>query len=396
MTKQASVIRSEAKYLSSPRCRGRLGPLFFIATLICFFARGLSALAAEARGDWKSDWEKTVQAAKKEGQLTVYHWGAPLILDAGIFQKAYPEIKVTTVEGMGTQLMQRILTERRGDKYIPDIYIAGIASMQVLQRAKVFDPIKTALALPEIIDGSKWWRGAQIYADPERSHVLAFTKSPDYGSIAFHSGLVNSKEFRSYWDLLNSKWRGKIAVQDVRGGGPGSTQARFFYYNSDLGAKFLRRLYGEMDATLFRDNRQALDWLASGKFPIAFFVQNVEELQEKGFPVEPFKLTMKEGVGLSSRVGYIALLNRAPHLNAARVFINWFLSRDGQDAYQRLQVQARSPADSLRIDVAKDYIPLADRRAEGIRYLDVDEQDFLDPAPALQVIKDTLAEGKKN
>ena len=35
-------------------------------------------------------------------------------------------------------------------------------------------------------------------------------------------------------------------------------------------------------------------------------------------------------------------------------------------------------------------------RIEGIRYIDVDEQDFLDPAPALQVIKETLAEGKKN
>jgi ABC-type Fe3+ transport system substrate-binding protein len=101
-------------------------------------------------------------------------------------------------------------------------------------------------------------------------------------------------------------------------------------------------------------------------------------------------------VGLSSRVGFITLTNRAPHPNAAKVFINWFLSREGQEAFQRVQVQARNPVDSLRIDIPKDYIPAAHRRIEGIRYIDVDEQDFLDPAPALQVIKETLAEGKKN
>ena len=365
---------------------------FLFFSLLLFIP---AAHAAESKTDWKADWDKTVQAAKKEGQLTVYFWGAPLILNAGIFQKAYPEIKLTTIEGMGTQLMQRILAERRGEKYIPDLYVAGIATMQVLHRAKVFDPIKAVLALPEVVDPAKWWRGGPLYADAERSHVFTFAKSPDYGSIAVNPNLVNAKEFRSYWDLVHSRWKGKLAVQDLRGGGPGSTQARFFYYNPDLGAKYLRQLYGEMEATLFRDNHIALDWVAGGKFPIAFFVQSPEELQEKGLPVEPLKIAMKEGVGLSSRVGFIALMNRAPHPNAAKLFANWFLSREGQEAHQRVQAQARNWADSLRIDVAKDYIPAADRRVEGVRYLDVDEQDYLDTNPVLQVIKETLAE-KKN
>jgi len=387
MANLTSVILSAAKNLSLS---------FFIAALLFILADSLPVLAAESKSDWKADWEKTVQAAKKEGQLTVYHWGSPLILNAGIFQKAYPEIKVVTVEGMGTQLMQRILAERRGEKYIADVYIAGIATMQALHRAKAFDPIKSALVLPEVVDSSKWWRGGQLYADAERSHIFTFAKSPDYGAIAYNTNLVNAKEFRSYWDLLHPRWKGKIAVQDLRGGGPGTTQARFFYYSPELGAKFLRRLYGEMDATLFRDNRLALDWLGSGKFAIAFFVQNPEEVQEKGLPVESFKLAMKEGVGLSSRVGFTALLNRVPHPNAAKVFVNWLLSCDGQEAFQRVQAQARNPADSLRTDIAKDYIPLADRRVEGVRYLDVDDQEFLDPTPALQVVKETLAEGKKN
>jgi len=340
----------------------------------------------------RSEWERTVDAAKKEGQLTLYHWGAPLMLDAGAFQKAYPEIKVTTVSAMGTELMQRILAERRGDKFIPDVYLAGIATMVVLHKAKTFDPIKSALIHPEVADESKWWRGKHTYGDAERAHIFTFTKSPDYGSIAINTKLVDPTEFKSYWDFLQPKWKSKITVQDLRGGGPGSTPLRFMYYNPDLGPKFIRQLYSGMDATLYRDNRLALDWLGSGKYSIAFYVQKVEEAEIKGVPVQQFKQIMKEGVGLSSRVGHMALLNRAPHPNAAKVFINWYLSREGQELFQKLQIAAHDPADSLRIDVSKNQIPMTDRRQDGVKYVDLDEQKVFDPTPAIQLIKETLGE----
>ena len=363
-----------------------------LSLIIIFLLACESNLRAAESPNPRTEWERTVEAAKKEGQLTLYHWGAPLMLDAGAFQKAYPELKVTTVSAMGIELMQRILAERRGEKFIPDVYVAGIASMVVLHKAKVFDPIKNALILPEVSDESKWWRGKHTYGDAERSHIFTFTKSPDYGSIGFNSKLVDPAEFRSYWDFLQPKWRSKITVQDLRGGGPGSTPLRFMYYNPDLGPKFLRQLYSAMDATLYRDNRLALDWLGSGKFSIGFFVQKVEEAEAKGLPVVQFRQALKEGVGLSSRVGHMALLNHAPHPNAAKVFINWYLSREGQDLFQKLQIGAHDPADSLRIDIAKQQIPAADRRQDGVKYIDLDEQRVFDPTPAIQLIKETLGE----
>ena len=340
----------------------------------------------------RAEWERIVEAAKIEGQLTLYHWGAPLMLDAGAFQKAYPEIKVITVSAMGTELMPRILAERRGEKFIPDVYIAGIATMVVLHKAKALDPIKNALMHPEVADESKWWRGKHTYGDAERAHIFTFTKSPDYGSIAINTKLVDPAEFKSYWDFLQPKWKSKIIVQDLRGGGPGSTPLRFMYYNPDLGAKFIRQLYAGVDATLHRDNRLTLDWLGSGKYSIAFYVQKVEEAEIKGVPVQQFKQTMKEGVGLSSRVGHMALLNRAPHPNAAKVFINWYLSREGQELHQKLQIAAPDPADSLRVDIAKAQIPVADRRQDGVKYIDLDEQKVFDASPAIQLIKETLSE----
>ena len=365
-----------------------------VLAVICLFLAPQIFFAAESSNP-RAEWERTVEAAKREGQLTLYHWGAPLMLDAGAFQRAYPEIKVATVSAMGTELMQRILAERRGEKFIPDIYIAGIASMVVLHKGKVFDPIKNALIHPEVADESKWWRGKHTYGDAERSHIFTFTKSPDYGSIGINTKLVDPTEFKSYWDFLQAKWKSKIAVQDLRGGGPGSTPLRFMYYNPDLGAKFIRQLYSGMDSTLYRDNRLALDWLGSGKYSIAFYVQKVEEAELKGLPVQQFKQTMKEGIGLSSRVGHMALMNRAPHPNAAKVFINWYLSREGQELFQKLQIAAHDPADSLRVDIAKTQIPLADRRQDGVKYIDLDEQKVFDPSPAIQLIKETLGEAGK-
>ena len=312
-----------------------------------------------------------------------------------IFQKAYPEIKLTTVTGIGTQLMQRIMVERRGEKFIPDIYIAGIATMTVLNQAKIFDPIKPTLMLAEVIDESKWWKGKHLYGDAERTNIVTFAKNPDYGSIAIDTKGVDPKDFRSYWDFLQPKRKTRITVQDLRGGGPGITPLRFMYYNPDLGPKFIKQLYSAMDATLFRDNRLPLDWLGSGKFAIAFYVQKVEEAEEKGLSVRQFKQSLKEGVGLPSSIAHIALLNRAPHPNAARVFINWFLSHEAQAAHQRIYVDHKAPVDSLRMDISKDYIPLADRRQDGVKYIDLDDQKVSDPNPPLEFIKDTLSESGK-
>ena len=73
--------------------------------------------------------------------------------------------------------------------------------------------------------------------------------------------------------------------------------------------QFVRQLYSGMDSTLYRDNRLALDWLGSGKYSIAFYVQKSKKPSSKDCRSQQFKQAMKEGVGLSSRVGHMALIN---------------------------------------------------------------------------------------
>src|SRR5215468_7946143 len=86
--------------------------------------------AIESKHDWQSEWEKTIQGAKKEGKLSLYLYQGEGELGAvaQTFQKKYPEISVTTVTGRGNQLGPKIMAERRAGKFLADAYIAGLTS----------------------------------------------------------------------------------------------------------------------------------------------------------------------------------------------------------------------------------------------------------------------------
>lgn len=361
--------------------------------LIFFFASVQLASGAES---WKVEWEKTITAAKEERQVTVYSGSGSALLpiEAGVFQKRFPEIKVFLVTGRGS--LSRILAERRARSYIPDVVLAGAGSLYTLYSAKALDSLRDALILPENTDESKWWRGHHRYIDPERRHAFVFMGAPS-GIVSHNTDLVNPKDIQSFWDLLNPKWKGKIMARDIRRPGPGSSSIKLFYYAPTLGPKFIRRLFGEMDITLFRDRRQAIDWLATGKYAICFFCGGgpLGAAKRQGLPVDEFGL-MKEGTSLSSAGGNMGLLDRAPHPNAAKVFINWYLSREGQLTLQRENVKVMTGnANSLRIDIPKDMIPPDERLVDGVEYTETDLPERMDTRPILKIVAEALAQAER-
>jgi iron(III) transport system substrate-binding protein len=353
------------------------------------------AHAAEVKPAWQEEWEKVLAAAKKEGQVTVYISGYEAVLPE--FEKEYPEIKLISVSGRGSQLAQRLITERRGEKYLADVFNSGgVTTHGQLYMAKVLDPIKPALILPEITDTSKWYQKRHHYNDTENQYVFSYVGSATYGAVNYNTKLVDVKDFKSYWDLLNPKWKGKIVSRDVRMPGPGSGNHRLFYHHPEIGPSFIRKLYGEMDTTLFRDYRQGPDWLAVGKFAICFSC-DVDVLKQKGLPVDTVGPNVfKEGGGLVQQFGTVTLVNRAPHPNAARVFINWLLSRKGQIALQKVTASGESPSDSLRIDIPKDEVPYLNRRLDGVKYLDTSLPEWQEMKPILDVMNEALKAAGKN
>ncbi len=366
-----------------------LGSIVFKAGMfaLLFFVISLLTKPVGGAEPWQAEWEKTVKAAKEEGQLNVYGNTQLFILNAGVFQKRYPEIKVVTVNVRGSRTVHRIQAERRAQKYIVDALTSAPLRMY---QAKALDPIKPALILPEVVDESKWWLGRHRYGDREQKYIFYYIGSPARLKFSYNTNLVNSKDFKSLRDLLDPKWYGRIVTYDVRGGGPGGWPMRLIYHHPKLGPEFMRRLFGNMDITLTRDIRQATNWLATGKFSICLVCSttDVKRAKSQGLPVEVFYFGPIEGVaGLAASGGSVSLMNKAPHPNAARVFINWLLSREGQITAQRALAENGSDAlDSLRIDIPKDDVPLDNRRVEGVQYINLEDPNLRDMRPIYKLI----------
>jgi iron(III) transport system substrate-binding protein len=287
----------------------------------------------------------------------------------------------------------RLMAERRAGKFLWDVCICGPTTPAgVLYPAKALDPIKPVLLLPEVLDQSKWWDGKHYYMDPEGSHIFVFIGSTDMPNVFYNKNQVDPKEFKSYWDLINAKWRGKIVALDPRQPGRQRVGGRLLFNIPELGEKFLTRLFTEMDVTLSRDERQALDWLAVGKYALCLFCGNIEAARAQGLPVEEFDVfRWKETPGISSGSnGSIALMNQAPHPNAARVFINWLLSREGQLSFQKVMNSDNLLVESLRIDIAKDAVPLAQRRVAGAKYIVMDTPERSNQEPVNKLFKEII------
>jgi iron(III) transport system substrate-binding protein len=353
-----------------------------------------SAGAGEAKGTAQAEWERTLQAARKEGQVTIY---GSEVYDGVFrhFQKRYPEIKVVAVVGGGNRLVHRAMGERRAGQFLIDLYLSGSGTAHdVLLKAEVLDPVKPMLLIPEVVDQSKWWQGRHKYVDAQGEYIFAFNGlSQSY--FQYNVKMVDPKEFKSYWDFLNPKWKGKILIMDPTSGGGVTGVLRFLYRNQDLGPEFLRRFLAEMDLGVTRDLRQYGDWLAAGRFPIAGFASadraELFKAKEQGLPVDWFDPRIfKEGAPLSSSNGNLALMNRAPHPNAAKVAINWLLSREGQMVYQSLQ----EGADSLRNDISKEAVPSSNRRWDGVKYEIMDNPEWRDMEPVLKVVNEVWKKRK--
>ena len=339
---------------------------FLVVLLI--LADAANGWSAETTSGSEQEWERTVSAAEQEGQVVVYkiahdsEWLA--------FQKRFPKIKVVLIQGNAAQIQQRLLAERRAGKYLADVVRLGGGTSTSLYKAKALDPIAPALILSEVKDASKWLDGKHQYNDIDNQYVFVYAAFPLH-LLGYNQKLVDPKTLTSYGDLLDPKWRGKITLKDPKEPG-GQSPLLFLFHNPQLGPDYLKKLFSVAGPTLVRDDRQQTDWLAAGKFPLTLTSKatEVEEAKNQGLPVDvldahAFK---KDGVGLEAGGTMLALVNKAPHPNAAKVLINWFLSREGQMAIQKTGVNEPGQ-NSLREDIPKEHLPASLQRQRGVKYV---------------------------
>jgi len=362
-----------------------LGALMLILWLVA------PSSAAEVRSAASPEWESIVKRAEEDGQVTVYATdsigNAQMIWAA--FQKRYPKIKlVGTTLGRGSDLFPKLFGERRAGKFLADVFLGAPSAIYLnLYRAKIVEPIPPILVHPSVTDLSKWWMGKHRYIDAEGQFVFMY-ESALYGPpIAFNTSLVNENEIKSAWDLVQPQWKGKYQALQV-GPAQGSTALTYVYYHPQLGPKFIERIYRDMEPTFFRDIRQGTDWLSQGKFALCFMCRRIDRAALQGLPVaelNPYQIEENPGIGTGS--GALVLMNRHPHPNGAKVFINWYLSLEGQTAFLQAN-KDELRVGSLREDVPQELVPPLARRRKDQDYLWVNRPDWMDFTPIQNLLEE--------
>jgi iron(III) transport system substrate-binding protein len=320
---------------------------------------------------WEKEWNEAIAGAKKEGKVVVATSPDPVMREVAGKFKARFGVTLEHLAGSSTQLAARLETERQAGISSVDAFLGGVQTVaNVLYPEKMLDPLKPQLILPEVIEPKRWKSGKLWFVDPEERYVLR-VYSTITGLLHINTDYVKPGDLTKAADLLQPKWLGKIATEDPTVAGSGSNTAARIYFQ--LGDDFAKRLYVTQKAMIGRDRRQLTDWLARGTYPIAFGAQSsdVDRMRKEGFPLKEVYGFGDMPPALTGSPWLLTLMNKPPHPHAARLFVNWIVSKEGLEIYSRAEGRA-----TLRTDTDESFIPPEQVLKSGINYFDTFDWEF--------------------
>lgn len=295
---------------------------------ISWFVLALCSVLTIAGRLWAQSEDELIRGARKEGQ--VVFWSSMRIDDSKAlatgFEAKYPFVKVDIFRAGGEQIVNRAIAEHMAGKTTYDVLNAF--ALKVLQNRGLLQPY----AAPE---AAHYPNG---FKDPQNFWVSLYS---GYNVIGYNTKLVPRAEAPKNWeDLLNPHWKGKLGMDDEE----------YFWYagmlkywGQERGKKYMEGLAKQ--ELQFRNGHALLaDLVSAGEIPVAVVVypDQIEQMKAKGQQVEWVKTSDPVLVNLAP-VGVAA---KAPHANAAKLFMNYSISKEGQDILQK----ARRA--SARLDVA--------------------------------------------
>jgi iron(III) transport system substrate-binding protein len=328
--------------------------------LVCLFSLVILALvpgafeissvsAQMAKAPLQQNWEKTLESAKKEGKVVISIPASAELrkqLEDGFRKRFDLEVEVFTARGSAA--VRKMADEFKAGVRHFDLHIGGSSSaVSGLLDEAILDPIENWLVLTEVKDPKQWW-GGHLWVDRSKKFIyssLAYLSE----TIWYNTDLVKPAEIRSYDDLLNPKWKGKIGFLDPRTPGAGDSNWSFMWETK--GEEFLKKL-AVHDLVLGRDQRLLSENLAKGKVAIMIGLTYYSYLPfvKASLPIKPLS-ALKEGTYATGGSGNLAIIRNPPHPNATKVFVNWVLGREGQDLVSRALGQG-----TRRIDVDTSWL----------------------------------------
>ena len=315
----------------------------FVLTVFLFAA---IAYSAESQDEWK----KTVEAAKKEAKVVA---GGP---PTAVLRKQYKEtfeqkfgIEMELVSAPGPQNAGKAASEfKAGVRYF-DVLHGGSGTLEPLMNENMLAPFSEYMILPEVKDPRQWW-GGHMWEDNVKNNRCIYSFSADFSVPPFfNADLLKPGEISSYDDLLSPKWKGKIGLFEPRI--PSAGQGLWGFLMKIKGKEFLQKL-AQQELFISRDGQQLAVGLAKGTLVIALGLSQrfVDPYIKANLPIKALS-TIKEGTSGSNGFGTVAVMRNAPHPNATKVYINWLLSKEGQELYSRALTQG-----TRRLDVDTKWL----------------------------------------
>ncbi len=307
--------------------------LFMLQPVITFAASSPSAKTIPRGTD---NWNVIVTKAKEEGKLAISSSNTPPVRQA--IAKGFKNTFGIEIEyiggGKGSELATKLLAERQAGMYLQDVYIGGTGTiLTALKPAGAIDPLEPILMQPEVLDKKLWIGGDYLWADRDRKVIVLMLMPTAGQSCIINTTMVKPTEIRVYDDFLNPKWMGKIVLNDPTVGGPGirfvgagAVKIKSWDYMKEL---------ARQKPVIIRDQRLQVEWVAKGKNAIGLGMEPdlITEFLSAGAPI--MEILPEDDITASAGPNDLAMINKAAHPNAAKVFINWILGKRGPDNFKQ-------------------------------------------------------------
>ena len=335
----------------------------------------------DAAARFEAEWAALIAAAQEEGEVTLVFGGSAGRSYRPIAEFFGEKFGLTPVisTGSGSAQVNRVLAERTAGRYLVDAIYAGATSATTrLIPADAVVPMEDLFVHPEVTDLSLWYQGKHWYGDPQQRYMFAFAAQAGNLNMSarYNTELVTPEDvenLNSVWDYLDPKWAGKMVSMVPTGSGSGGAYYEA-YVHPDIGREWIDAfLSPELGVTWSADLRFITDGVVNGKFHMAINIggagSDLDSLATLGAPVAAVDKEFKEAGGLSgsgSQYNFLVPTNQ-PHPNAAKLWANWWVSKEGQTLMHT--ISEGEVAQTLRVDVTDTgRVPEAALRVEGRDY----------------------------